>query len=633
MLADQLLLDDDWKDTQTKTNVADLLAMVLRKTKRLVARFNDAYQEVRKDVEKMGPQQITAKTRLEKKDEDYLKSIFKYKIAPEIIPFIVEKKHPLPFLENDSLVVAATLRTKNGNNRFGFLPIPDNVDKVYRLPSDPNRFIIVDELVKKFADRVFHKFTVEGKLIFSIVRNADIDESDGLYDYDPDFAETMSKIIEARAFRAPVMLKYHTTDETPKLLNYLGKNLALRKSQLLHFESPLDFRYLGDINDLIPDKFRKKASYPAHTPALNPALDENGDIIEQILQKDILMSYPFESISGMVTLIKQAAKDDRVSAISMTLYRASKKSQIVAGLSSAAKHGKKVNCVVELRARFDEENNIDHSEKLKKSGVNVVYGLPDYKVHSKLLLIELTDGRKIALIGTGNFNESTAQFYTDVALMTANPAITDDVKAVFDNTEASTFVQTSNELLVSPLLMKPKLLELIEHEIEKAKVGEPARIIMKMNSLTEKEMMEKLVEASKAGVKIDLVVRGISCLVAGIPHETENIKIRSIVGRYLEHSRIFAFGAGKNEPIRYFISSADLMSRNLTGRVEVATPVYDNLAKKKLQTILDLCLKDNLNARIQKPSGKYVPAKIKKLSRKIDSQAELAEQATKTAKK
>ena len=624
-LNDQLILDNESYDTQTKTNVTVQFRTVLRKTKRLIPRFDLAYDKLNQELANYGISQIQETEKLSDKDENFLKNIFKYKVAPQMMPFIVEKNHPLPFFENEKQVLGVTLKTKKGNTRFGFLPIPEDVDKIVRIPSNPKRFMLIEDLIFRYANRIFHKFIVEGKMVFSVVRNADIDESDGLYDYDPDFSETMSKIVEVRNFRAPVMVKFRG-NSAPKMLNYLARNFALRKSQFFKYSTPLEFDYLDELENLFTKKMHKKAFYPPVKPANTKSLDESKDIIDQLLEKDVLMSYPFESFSPMVRLLEQASKDERVSHLSMTLYRVSKHSKIVAALIAASKKGKDVTVIIELRARFDEENNIDLSEKLNKAGINVIYGLPGYKVHSKLLLIELKDYRSVCLIGTGNFNETTARFYTDVALMTSDNKITADVKNVFTHIEIGSFVQQSRALLVSPLLMKPKLIELMDEEIEAAKKHLPARIILKMNSLTEKEMMNKLVEASKAGVKVDLIVRGICCLIPGVKGETENIRVRSIVGRYLEHSRIFAFGDGQRER-KYYISSADLMTRNLTGRVEAASPIYDEEGKKKLQLILDLCLQDNVNARIQNAKGKYVPVRVGKRTKLVDSQARLNELA------
>ncbi|HEY0222080.1 polyphosphate kinase 1 [Lactovum miscens] len=631
MLGDQLLLDDDWKDNQTKMTVNQQLNYVFRATRRLIKRFNETYQQVNKEIRKYGVIHIESTDKLEKKDEEYLRRIFKFKIAPLITPFIVEKKHPMPFFENDQIIVGCTLITKNGNNRFGFLPVPNpnKVERIICLPSNPGKFILVEELILFYADRVFHKFTIEDKMIFSVVRNADIDEDDGLYDYDPNFSDTMAKIVEVRNLRAPIMIKYQANDAVPKLINYLARSNYLFKRQFFEYLTPLEFNYISELEPLFDKKMKPKLYFPIRKPVKSLGLDENGDLINQISSKDVLVSYPFESISGMVNLLHQAAKDERVTEISMTLYRASKHSKIVESLIKASKLGKKVTCIVELRARFDEENNIELSDQLSKAGVNVLYGLPGYKVHSKLLLIELSNNQKIALIGTGNFNETTARFYTDVALMTANADIASEVKQVFINIQAESFVQQAEHLLVSPLLMKQRLIELIDEEIEKAKSGLSARIVMKMNSLTEKDLMKKFIEASQEGVKIELIVRGICCLIPGVPGKTENIKIRSIVGRYLEHSRIFVFGA-KEESRKYYISSADIMTRNLTGRVEVATPIYDKDARKKLAWILKTCLADNVNASEQNSKGKYKHVKAGKVA--IDSQSVLAEMGPKSEK-
>ena len=625
-LNDELILDEGVGDVK-KDNATALFRTVLRKTKRFIPRFNEAYNSICKDLSELGISRIAEHDKLSEKDENYLRNVFKYKVAPHIMPFIIEKNHPLPFFENERLILGATLKTKKGNTRFGFLPIPEGVDKIVRIPSDPRRFMLIEDLIFKYANRIFHKFTVEGKIVFSVVRNADIDESDGLYDYDPDFSETMSKIIEVRSFRAPVMVKYHGGN-APKLLNYLAHNFALRKTQFFNYDTPLEFDYLSEIEPLFTKKARKKAFYPTIKPAQNQMIDDNEAMLDQLIKKDVLNSYPFESITPMIELLNQGANDERVQAISMTLYRVSRQSKIVAALIAASKKGKKVTVVIELRARFDEENNIDLSEKLNKSGITVIYGLPGYKVHSKLLLIELFDGRKIGLVGTGNFNETTAKFYTDLALMTSNAVLTKDIKRVFSHIEAGSFVQQTNALLVSPLLMKPKLIELIDEEIEAAKSGLLAHIVLKMNALTEKEMMEKLVEASKAGVRVDLIIRGICCLIPGIKGETEHIFVRSIVGRYLEHSRIFAFGAGDRQK-KYYLSSADFMTRNLTGRVEAAVPVFDPASQAKIEHILELCLKDNVNARIQKSTGKYGSNRVMKKTKLVNSQELLVQEAQK----
>ena len=623
MLADEILLDNGYTDKQTGMTADEQLRQVWMRTRRLIPRFNAAYKDAMGAVRKTGIAHANTAHILAGKDGAFLKDVFKYKVAPGLVPFVVEKGHPLPFFENEQLIVGVTLKTKKGNLRFGFIPIPADLPRLIRIPSNPKNFILVEELVALYADRVFHKFTVEDKAIFSIIRSADIDENDGLYDYDTDFRDTMTKIVDIRENMAPVAVKYQGKNLT-KILDYLAKALFLKKKQFFEYETPLEFDFLSEVEPLLAaQKTKQKVFYPVHTPVANAEIGTTKTPMDVILKKDVLASYPFESISAMVNLIQQAATDSRVTEISMTLYRAAHKSKIVSALTEAAEGGKKVTCVVELRARFDEPHNIELTERLQTAGVTVIYGLPKYKVHSKLLLIELADGRSISLIGTGNFNETTAKFYTDVALMTADAGIAKDIKSVFRALASETFVEDAEHLLVSPLLMKPKLIELIDEEIERKKSGMPAAIVMKMNALTEKDMMEKLIEASKAGVKIDLIIRGVCCLVPGIAGETENIRIRSIVGRYLEHSRIFMFGAGRGNQKKFYISSADIMTRNLTGRVEVAAPVYDKAAKKKLKQILDLCLTDTVNARVQRSNGKYVRLSADKRRKVVNSQEAL----------
>ena len=632
MLCDQLLLDEGWTDSQTGKNAGQQLREIWKGTKKLLPRFNSAYSEATESMKKYNIYHVGYGETFVDKDVAYLQNIFKNKIAPFVAPFIVERKHPLPFFENEQLVIGVTLRTKKGNVRFGFIPIPDALARVIWLPSTAGHFILLEELILMFAHRIFHKFKVEEKAIFMIVRSAEIDENDGLYDYDADFADTMEKIIDVRDMLEPVKIKYYGTD-TKILLNYLAKTLYLKKKQFFAYKTPLEFDFISELEPLLTKKVKAKITYPPRKPSKNSEIDENGDLIAQVLEKDVLMSYPFEDISTMIALLEQAAKDERVTEISLTLYRAAKKSKIIAALIDAVKNGKKVNCVVELRARFDEEHNVDLAERLQEAGVFVEYGIPGYKVHSKLLLIELKDGRKLCQVGTGNFNETTAKFYTDLALITAHTGITKDVKQVFDTIMTDTFVEQADHLLVSPLGMKSGLMNLIDEEIARAKEGFPAGIVMKMNSLTEKDTIKKLVEASKAGVKIDLIIRGICCLIPGVEGETENITVRSLVGRYLEHSRIFAFGAGRGNEKKYYISSADIMTRNLTGRVEAAVPIYDRECKAKVRQILNLNLHDNVNARVQRPNGKYCLVKKRQRQKARDSQEILMLSAMEKAKR
>ena len=625
ILCDRLLVDEEQRDDKVGQTVDVQLKAIWRATKKLLPRFDAAYAAIMAALEASGVQQIRGDTPLSEPDKVMLKAIFEHQIAPVITPFIVEKRHPFPFFENGRPVVGVTLKSRNNNDRVGLIPLPGDVGRLIRLPSEPFRFILAEDLILMFADKVFHKFGVQEKAVFSIIRNADISENEGVYDYDDDLKDTMSKILERRAIMAPVKIKYSGAD-CPRLIAYLSRVLYLQKRQIFHYQTSLDFKFLPEMeNTLSENGLAASLSYPPHIPRKNPDIDEGSDILGRVLRGDVLLSYPFEDISAMVALLKQAAADVRVRSIHITLYRVARNSSIVAALIDAAKNGKAVTCVIELRARFDEENNIDWAERLEDAGCRVLYGMPEYKVHAKLLLIEMTGGKKMCLIGTGNFNEVTALVYTDLSLLTAHSGIVADVKKTFTAIESETFVRRAEHLLVAPLTMKKGLLALIDEEIAKQRRGEPAGIVMKLNSLTEKDMIDKLVEASQAGIKVRLQVRGMCCVIPGLPGLTDNITVRSIVGRFLEHSRIYVFGAGPVNTRKYYISSADLMTRNMTGRVEVAVPVYDRKCQAKLRRILNLGFADTVNARVLLPTGKYKKMPADGRRRERDSQRELAE--------
>lgn len=624
ILCDQILMDDNQRDDKVGQKVSRQLKDILKATKDLLFRFNEAYLDVMLVMERFGINQVCNGNAIPKPDKDYLRGLFEREIAPAIAPFIIEKRNPFPFFENGMLIVGAILKTRNGNDRLGLIPVPNVIDRIIHLPSDPGRFMLSEDLILMFANKVFHKFDVVEKAVFSIIRNADINEDEGLYDYDADFKDTMSKIIERRGILAPVKVKYNG-DACTGLVSYLARALYLKKKQMFKYTTPLNFRFMSKIEKDLGDETLAELCSPHHIPMRSPDIDENGDMLDQIMAGDVLLSYPFENISAMLALMKQASQDDRVESIQITLYRLARNSKIVSELIAAAGNGKKVTCVIELRARFDEESNIDWAGRLEDAGCRVLYGLTGYKIHSKLLSIELNDGRKVCLIGTGNFNESTAKVYTDLSLMTAHEGINSDVQKVFSAIESGIFVQQADHLLVAPLCMKSRIIEMIDEEIEHKRQGKPAEIVMKFNSLTEKDMIDKLIEASQEGVKVKLIIRGMCCLIPGIPDITENITVRSIVGRYLEHSRIFVFGAGRGRKKKYFISSADLMTRNMTRRVEVAVPVYDRACQAKLRRILDLNFSDNIKARILRPSGIYERIPASRIRKPINSQFELEE--------
>lgn len=613
---DKLLIEK--KQGRIKNQLAEIYAA----TSELLPQLDKAYNGILEDGAKYF--EIVDEADITPAEHSYLKQIFEKSIGPVISPFIIEKNHPFPFFDNSKHVIGVTLKTKGGNTKFGLIPMRDSLPKAVALPGKKTRIILIENLILMFAHKVFHRFEITEKIIFSIIRNADIDENEGLYDFEVDFRETMSKLIELRRRLAPVELRYIGTN-CDKILAHLKKMLCLSKKQLFRQSAPLGTKFVSVIENRLPkSKYPELYYKPVSSQYPSFAKDESS-LIDVILKKDRLLSYPFDDIKFLIDLLDEAAKDSRVTEIMITLYRVANDSKIVQALIDASRAGKKVTCMVELRARFDEENNIDWSKRLENAGCRVIYGLPDYKVHSKLLVIGLKDGKSVVQVGTGNFNEKTARLYTDLALFTSNPEIAKEARYVFDCLNKGVFVENSEKLMVAPLCLKQKLIALIDEQIERQSSGEKGEIILKMNSLTDKDLINKLAEASMAGVKIQMIIRGICCLVPGIAGKTDNIKVISIVGRFLEHSRIYAFGDYKTR--KYFISSADFMTRNTMQRVEVAAPVYDYNAKLKLAKILKLSLSDNCQARKMKNNGEYVKVCKAANSAKHNMQEELFELA------
>ncbi|MGN0173348.1 MAG: polyphosphate kinase 1 [Acutalibacteraceae bacterium] len=629
-LHDKLLVED-----AKKKKINKQLNNIYKKTALAVKALDEAYSTLSNESAQI-IHRITAEN-ITPEEYEWLKLHFEREIAPIISPFIVEKKHPFPFFENGRIIVGVTLTAKNQKSqkltktqktlKFGFIPVFDSLPSCITMKKDDgkNAFILIEDLLLIFAKKIFHKFNVSEQIVFTIIRNADIDENEGLYDYDIDFRDTMSKLIEVRRKLAPVELKY-CSNNCENILTHLKKVLCLKDIHAIGQKTPLSMNYISDIKRLYPQKDYPEYYYKPLTPQYCKEL-KKGSIIKRIQRKDVLLSYPFDDVTALINLLHEAANDKNVRSIDISLYRVAKGSKIVHELMFAAENGKKVSCMLELRARFDEENNIDWSRRLEEAGCKVYYGLPHYKVHCKLIHIGMKNGKDIVHIGTGNFNERTSKIYTDLSLLTAHEGIVREVRAVFNSLKNGRFIQRRKYLLVAPLCMKKQLMQMMDEQIELAKQGKPAEMTFKFNSLTDKELMNKLIEASCAGVKIKMLIRGICCLIPGVAGKTENIEIRSIVGRFLEHSRIYVFGVGKDK--KYFISSADFMTRNTDQRVEVATPVYDFTAKRKLNHILSLGFADNTNARIMQSDGSYIDAPGGSVVHNM--QSELYEDAYKSA--
>ena len=589
-------------DNKSMMTAEQQLDAVFAETRELLHKKDKIYARLMYEFDSQGVKLISFND-VEYSDAVYLENYFNKSILPILSPQVIGKKNPFPFLKNKEIYAVALLGSKN-NDKIGLVPCSNGIfDRLIPIPSDSRKYMLVEELILHFLPKIFKKYSVKSKSLIRIIRNADIDMDEAFFDEDMDYRDTMEQLIKERRRLCPVKLEYSRVLDD-KVISELCKELKLDKKQVFYSESPLEMSFISKIQDDL--RGRRELFYERRVPQNSKQLDIKQPIMDQIAKKDVLLGYPYESMHPLIKLLNEAGSDDRVLSIKMTLYRVAKNSQIVEALIEAAENGKEVVVLVELRARFDEENNIEWSRRLEEAGCKIIYGIEHIKVHSKLCLITYKDGedfKYITHVGTGNFNEKTAKLYTDLALITSDVNIARETADVFNNLGLGDVVEHTEHLLVAPKCLQNKVLELIDDEIKKAQNGEEAYICIKINSLTDKTIIEKLVEASMSGVKIDMVIRGISCMVAGIEGYTDNITITSIVGRFLEHSRIYIFGKGKTAKI--YISSADFMTRNTIRRVEVATPVYDDGIKERILRMFNTMLCDNVKARIMANDGNY----------------------------
>ena len=564
-------------------------------------------------------------------EKKYCQRYFHSEVEPIISPQIVDTHHPFPHLKNNVLHIGAWVKYRS-RDVFGVIPMPEALPGVLFLPCDEGlRYIHMEELLLHHAGDIFANYDVRAKCVFRVTRNADINPEDEAFDMDEndDFRKKMRKALRQRTRLAPVRLEL-SERISGDFLEYLKKRLPVTDEQVFFTSAPLRLDYAFSLAGKLADpELRRALTYPEFKPCRNAQIRTGESMIRQISRSDKLLSFPFESMSPFLTLLKEASEDPDVISIKITIYRLARKAKLVEYLCAAAENGKDVTVFIELRARFDEQNNIDWSERLEDAGCNVFYGFESYKIHSKICLItrrERGEIRYITQVGTGNYNEKTAEQYTDVSLLTANRDIGQDAVEFFKNMSIGELDGEYRHLLVSPYSLKREVLRLMDGEIAKGSAG---RMRFKINSLTDMDIIERLRKASRAGVRIDMVVRGICCILPGIPGETENIHIVSIVGRFLEHSRIYCFGEGESE--RMYISSADFMTRNTQRRVETACPIYDSAVRAKLNGIMDLCLMDNVKARELHSDGSYSPvhggeerfdAQQLQMERAIDAAAE-----------
>ena len=601
-LVDQMFLSKDIRENKTNMTPKEQLEAVLSRTRKLNRKRDVIYEEIMDSLKEYGVQMLNFH-KIEKEDRNYLERYFEAEVAPVISPSIVGKRQPFPFLRNREIYAVVVLETKKGKEKLGIIPCSSaGIQRLIPVPGKEGTYMLSEELILHFVSKIFKGYHIKAKSLLRITRNADID-ADALYDEDLDYREFMVELIKARKKLAPIRLELSREmdgDVVETLCDYLDVN----KNFVFRGDTPLDLSFVFQIQDGL----RKKTElfYEKRIPQKSPQFNTTEPILDQIAKKDRFLSYPYESIKPFLTMLHEAANDKDVVSIKMTLYRVAKQSKVVEALIEAAENGKEVFVLVELKARFDEENNIEWSRLLEDAGCHVIYGLDGYKVHSKLCQIVKKKGGNVEYytqIGTGNYNEKTARRYTDLSLMTADPKIGTEAAQVFQALAMGETVEDMDHLLVAPKCLQNKVLAMIDTEIEHAKAGEPSYIGLKMNSLTDKRIIDKLAEASCAGVHVDMIVRGICCLIPEVEGKTENIHIISIVGRFLEHSRIYIFGT--QERAKIYIASADFMTRNTLRRVEVAAPIEDPDIRMQIQEMFVTMLSDNRKARKMNSKGNY----------------------------
>lgn len=604
-LMDQMDVSEVVRENKTNMTSEEQVKAIIRATRELEEKKTVIYEQLMGELEPKGIRLINF-NKLSAEEGKILEEYFDREIAPYLSANIVSKQQPFPFLKNKDIYAVALLESKGGKTRTAIIPCSNNVfRRLIDIPTRKGTFLLSEELILQFLPKFFKNYSVKEKSLIRVTRNADID-TEMIYDEDLDYRDAMENLIKERKRMNPVRMEF-TGTLNKKMMHALCKTIHVEKEHVFRSEVPLDLSFVFAIQSYLKNTNAGELFYPRRTPRPTPQLNDKKSLIPQILEKDVLLSYPFESMKSFINLLYEAAEDESVVSIKMTLYRLANKSQIVDALVEAAENGKEVVVLVELRARFDEENNIEYSRKLEEAGCRVIYGLNGYKVHSKLCLISRKTEQGVSYvtqIGTGNYNEKTSALYTDLSLITGNQEIGKEAAEVFAALLRGETVEETHLLLVAPKCLQNKVLDMIEEEIQHVKNGEEGYIGIKINSLTDKVIISKLVEASQAGVKIEMIVRGICCLIPGVKGYTENITVVSIVGRFLEHSRIYRFGTKERENV--YIASADFMTRNTLRRVEVAAPVLDERLKNHLAWMFETMMKDDEKGKCLTEKGIYV---------------------------
>lgn len=601
-LCDMAEVDNKKIDSKSGMTPKEQLDAIYTAVAPLYKERDKTYAEIKKQLAAYGISGLNMKD-LENQEKKYLKKYFKEQILPVLSPQIVDVNHPFPHLLNNQIYVVANLK-QNGTGSttmMGIVPVPEFVSDIVVLPGHDVRYVRMEKIILEYLELVFEQYQVSDKNYIRVTRNADVSPDDEAFADNEDFRFIMKETLHKRRRMGVVRLEVASSLEK-EMEKYLCEKFNITQKCIFRTKMPMKLDFIFSLIDKIPVSMKRSLTDETFSPQPSASLAE-GSVMAQVKKRDVLLSYPYESMDPFLQLIREASTDPDVMTIKITIYRLAKKSRLVEYLCAAAENGKEVTALIELRARFDEQNNIDWSERMEEAGCRVIYGFEGYKVHSKICLITYRNRneiRYITQIGTGNYNEKTAKMYTDYSLITGNQSIGEDASVFFKNMAIGNLAGVYQHLIVSPTSLKQKVLALIDEEISK---GQDGRILMKMNSVTDVDFIRKIAEASRAGVKIDLIVRGICCILPGIPGETENLSVTSIVGRYLEHPRVFVFGKGEDRKV--YIGSADMMTRNTEKRVEVACPIYDEQIKMRLVRYLNIMLADNVKAREMLSDGTY----------------------------
>ena len=625
-LYDMVQTDEKHRDSRSGMTPQEQLDAIYEAVAPLYKERDKTYTEIKKELSPYGVCGLDFKE-LEADEKKYVKKYFKEQILPVLSPQIVDSSHPFPHLLNKDIYVTASLNKKE--QMLGIVPVPTYVSDILMLPGHDIRYIRMEKVIMEYLHLVFDQYEVSDPNYICVTRNADVSPDDEALEVTDDFRKLMQNTLHKRRRMAVVRLE--TAEKlSAKMQEYFCEKFKITPAQIFRTKMPMKLDYMFSIAGNLPESMKRSLVYEPFSPQKSAHVQE-GSMLKQVKKQDILLFYPYESMDPFLKLIKDASANPNVMTIKITIYRLAKKARLVEYLCAAAENGKEVTVLIELRARFDEQNNIDWSERLEEAGCRVIYGFDGYKVHSKICLITYRNRNEIQYItqvGTGNYNEKTAAMYTDLSLMTADPRIGQDAAEFFKNMSIGNLQGSYQYLIVSPVSLKSSILQMMDEEIQKGKDG---RIVMKMNSVTDVDFIRKVSEASCAGVRVDLIVRGICCILPGVPEYTENVRVMSVVGRYLEHPRIFSFGTGKEQKI--YIGSADMMTRNTEKRVEVACPVLDEQIRRQINHDLKVMLSDNVKARVMQKDGTYTKRKIKDESsgKMIDSQAVFMEEALKAA--